>query len=77
MASIFKIMRLDHALSEQDELDKQSLYLMGLTGTNQSQVVEQLLEGIQANTPQKVKRPFDFRAATTLEPSSTKEIIRS
>ena len=37
MAAIFKIIKLDHALDEQDELDKQSLYLMGLQGNSQAQ----------------------------------------
>ena len=36
MATLFKIMRLDHALDAQDELDKRGLYLMGLTGTREN-----------------------------------------
>ena len=47
MASIFKIMRLDHALDEQDETDKQSLYLMGLTNSNQGAAVDKILDELQ------------------------------
>lgn len=36
MASIFKVMKLDHALDAQDEVDRQSLNLMGMTNTVQS-----------------------------------------
>jgi len=37
MASIFKIMKLDFALCSQDEIDRQSMNLMGLTNTAQAQ----------------------------------------
>ena len=47
MASIFKVMRLDHALDEQDETDKQSLYLMGLTNSNQGAAVDKILDELQ------------------------------
>lgn len=33
MASIFKVMKLDYALDAQDEIDRESLQLMGLTNT--------------------------------------------
>lgn len=33
MASVFKIMKLDHAMGTQDEKDRQKIYLMGLTNT--------------------------------------------
>ena len=33
MASVFKIMKLDHAMGTQDESDRQKIYLMGLTNT--------------------------------------------
>ena len=33
MASIFKVMKLDHALSAQDEIDRLSLSLLGLTNS--------------------------------------------
>ena len=33
MASVFKILKLDYALDAQDETDKEGLYLMGLTNT--------------------------------------------
>ena len=39
LASIFKVMKLDHALDSQDEIDRQSLNLMGLTNTVNSQAV--------------------------------------
>ena len=42
MAAIFKVMKLDYALDSQDEIDRQSLYLMGLTNTGQK-VVDQTL----------------------------------
>ena len=34
MASVFKIMKLDHAMSTQDEIDRNKIYLMGLTNTD-------------------------------------------
>ena len=34
MASIFKVMKLDFALDAQDEVDRRSLNLMGLTNTS-------------------------------------------
>ena len=46
MASIFKIMRLDHALSEQEEIDKKSLYLMGLTNSNQGAAIDKILDDL-------------------------------
>ena len=33
MASVFKMMKLDHAMDTQDEIDRQRIYLMGLTNT--------------------------------------------
>ena len=33
MASVFKIMKLDHAMDTQDEADREKIYLMGLTNT--------------------------------------------
>ena len=50
MASIFKIMRLDHALSEQEEIDKKSLYLMGLTNSNQGAAIDKILDDLQSNS---------------------------
>ena len=51
MASIFKVMKLDHALASQDELDKQNLFLMGLTNTGKTaNHLEQNLAGLQNNT---------------------------
>jgi len=47
MASIFKVMKLDYALDAQDEIDKQSLYLMGLTNTTNQQAVDQILDKLQ------------------------------
>ena len=47
MASIFKVMKLDHALDSQDEVDRQSLNLMGLTNTVQSQAVDKTLNDLQ------------------------------
>ena len=44
MASIFKVMKLDYALSSQDEIDRQSLNLMGMTNTVQSQAVDKTLQ---------------------------------
>ena len=47
MASIFKVMKLDYALDSQDEIDRQSLNLMGMTNTMQSQAVDQTLNELQ------------------------------
>ena len=47
MASIFKVMKLDYALSSQDEIDRQSLNLMGMTNTVQSQAVDKTLQELQ------------------------------
>jgi len=40
MASIFKIMKLDYALAAQDEVDRHSLNLMGLTNTGQRDFID-------------------------------------
>ena len=45
MASIFKVMKLDFALDEQDENDKQNLFLMGLTNT-QHNVTDKALKDL-------------------------------
>ena len=47
MASIFKVMKLDFALDSQDEKDRQSLNLLGLTNTYQSQAVDKTLNDLQ------------------------------
>lgn len=36
LASVFKILRLNYALEEQDEMDRQSIILMGFTGANKN-----------------------------------------
>ena len=48
MASIFKVMKLDSALDAQDEIDRHSLTLMGLTNTGQNVSIDQALSGLQA-----------------------------
>lgn len=48
MASIFKIMKLSSALDMQDELDRDKLYLMGMTNTNTD--VNERLSMLQTDT---------------------------
>lgn len=43
MASIFKIMKLDYSLAAQDEIDRYSLNLMGLTNIGQQKEIKQTL----------------------------------
>ena len=47
MASIFKVIKLDYALDSQDENDRHSLSLMGLTNTIQGPQVDQTLNKLQ------------------------------
>jgi len=47
MASIFKVMKLDYALDNQDEVDRQNLYLMGLTNSGQAQNLDKDLDSLQ------------------------------
>ena len=47
MASIFKVMKLDYALDNQDEVDRQNLYLMGLTNSGHAQNLDQDLDSLQ------------------------------
>ena len=49
MASIFKVMKLDFALDAQDEVDRRSLNLMGLTNTSQGANVNHALNDLQNN----------------------------
>ena len=43
MASIFKVMKLDHALSAQDEIDRLSLSLLGLTNSEKGKAASQTI----------------------------------
>ena len=47
MSAIFKIMKLSSALDLQDEIDRDKLYLMGLTNTNEK--VDQRLSMLQTD----------------------------
>jgi len=55
MASVFKIMKLDHAMSTQDEIDRNKIYLMGLTNTDDTADMRlkelQKIAGEQVNPP--------------------------
>ena len=45
MASVFKLLKLDHAMSMQDEIDRQKIYLLGLTNTDDT--VDMRLKDLQ------------------------------
>ena len=52
MASVFKMMKLDHAMGTQDEIDRQRIYLMGLTNTVDT--VDMRLDGLQKTAGRKL-----------------------
>ena len=65
MAAIFKIMKLDFSLTSQDERDRVSIYLMGLTGKTaqplqrgQGALFDSTQPSIRVSTPNKSPNAF-------------------
>ena len=57
-------MRLDHALDEQDENDRKSLYLMGLTNSAQSKAVDKMLDELQqrGSSPERLMSMMEMKS---------------
>lgn len=73
MASIFKVMKLDYALDNQDEVDRQNLYLMGLTNSGHAQNLDKDLDSLQQNVEKpSLPKPF-IRLDKAISPMQTPE----
>ena len=77
MASIFKVMKLDFALDAQDEVDRRSLNLMGLTNTSQGANVNHALNNLQNNNEIASQAILDPIAASPLLANSARGRINT